>query len=161
VFAINPSGGPASATTHTPSRLVNPDHLHALSTTITPSARLRMRLPPDQSQTNPRTGTTFSFHPQRSDPLRPGSSCIDIAIYRSTTQQLDLARLCVGPTLTPSRKEERRGSGLTEMMKMKTRSGSDELHTDAGVKVTWVLPSGQDLLLPTLSHQTWTNHATR
>lgn len=161
MFAINPSGGPASATTHTSSRLVNPNHLHALSTTITPSARLRMRLPLDQSQTNPRTGTTFSFHPQRSDPLRNGRSCIDIAIYRSTTQQLDLARLSVGPTLTPSRREERRGSGLTEMMKVKTRSGSGGLHTDAGVKVTWVLPSGQDLLLSTLSHQIRNRHATR
>lgn len=161
MFAINPSGGPASATTHTPSRLVNPDHLHALSTTITPSARLRMRLSQDLSQTNPRTGTTFAFQPQLSDPLRPGSSYIDIAIYRSATQQLDLARLCVGPTLTPSRKEERRGSGLTEMMKVKTRSGSGRLDVDSKVKVTWVLPSGRDLLLPTLSDQTKINHATR
>jgi len=161
VFAINPSGGPASATTHIPSRLVNPDHLHALSTTITPSARLRMRSPLDQSQTNPRTATTFSFHQQRSDPLRGGRSCIDIAIYRSAAQQLDLARLSVEPTFTPSRKEERRGSGLTEMMKMKTRSGSGGLDTDSKVKVTWVLPSGQDLLLPTLSHQIRNRHATR
>lgn len=161
MFAINPSGGLASAATHTPARLVNPDHLQALSTTITPSARLRMRLPLDQSQTNPRTGTTFSFHPQRSDPLRGGRLCIDIAIYRSTTQQLDLARLSVGPTLTPSSKEERRGSGLTEMMKVKTRSGSDGLHTDSKVKVSWVLPSGQDSVLPMLSGQSKKHHATR
>ena len=160
MFAINPSGGRASAATHTSSRLVNPNHLHALSTSITPSARLRMRLPQDQSQ-NTHTGTTFAFQPQLLDPLRPGSSCIDIAIYRSTTQQLDLARLSVGPTLTPSRKEERRGSGLTEMIKMKTRAVSDGLHTDSKVKVSWDLPSGQDSVLPMLSGQSKKHHATR
>lgn len=161
MFAINPSGGLASATTHTSSRLVNPDHLHALSTTITPSARLRMRLTQDQSQTNPRTGTTFAFQPQLPDPLRPGSSCIDVAIYRSTTQHLDLARLSVSTTRIENGRGERRGSGLTEMMKMKTRVGPGGLDTDSKVKVTWVLPSGQDLLLPTLSDQTKSNHATR
>jgi hypothetical protein len=119
-----------------------------------------MRLPQDQNH-SVRTGTTFTFLQQRSIPLRPGSSCVDIAIYRTASQQLDLARLSVSTTELESGRGGRKGSGLTEMMKMKTRAGSGGLDVESRVKVTWALPSGQDLVLPAISLKNQKDHVTR
>ena len=97
------------------------------------------------------TGTTFTFRPQLSDPLRPGTSVLDIAIYRSSIQQLDLARLSISSSETTlqSTSMGRRGSGLTEMMKARVGIGGGDLDVASGVKVTWVLPPGQEgVVLP-------------
>lgn len=97
------------------------------------------------------TGTTFTFRPQLSDPLRPGTSVLDIAIYRSSIQQLDLARLSISSSETTlqSTSMGRRGSGLTEMMKARVGIGGGDLDAASGVKVTWVLPPGQEgVVLP-------------
>jgi hypothetical protein len=161
VFAINPSGGLANASTHTPPRLVNPHTLQSLSTTITPSARVRMRSKQEANLAGPMyTGTTFAFRPQLSDPLRPGTSILDLAIYRSSLQQLDLARLTISSVQTSipqSTSMGRRGSGLTEMMKARVGIGGGDLDITSGVKVTWVLPPGQEgMVLPTTAHRTET-----
>jgi hypothetical protein len=153
VFAINPSGGIATASTHTPPRLVNPTHLSSLSTTITPSARLRMRLTQDPTHQAPaRTWTTFAFRPQISDPLRPGTSSVELAIYRSALQQVDLARLSISSPASVeqcSGSQGRRGSGLTEMMKARVGIVGGDLNVESVVKVTWVLPPVQgDVILP-------------
>jgi hypothetical protein len=93
------------------------------------------------------TGTTSSFRPQLSDPLRPGTSVLDLAIYRSSIQQLDLARLSISSaesTISQSSSMGRRGSGLTEMMKARVGIGGGDLDVTSGVKVTWVLPPGRE-----------------
>lgn len=94
------------------------------------------------------TETTFAFSPQLSDPLRPGTSILDLAIYRSSKQQVDLARLSVSSTgttaTTQSTSMGRRGSGLTEMMKARVGTGGNVLDVTSVVKVTWSLPPGQD-----------------
>jgi hypothetical protein len=120
---------------------------------VTPSARLRMRSKQDASLAGPTyTGTTFTFRPQLSDPLRPGTSILDIAIYRSSIQQLDLARLSISSVQTTNAQSTnvgRRGSGLTEMMKARVGIGGGDLDVTSGVKVTWVLPPGQEgVVLP-------------
>jgi len=97
------------------------------------------------------TGTTFTFRTQLSDPLRPGTSVLDLAIYRSSIQQLDLARLSISSSETAlqSTSMGRRGSGLTEMMKARVGIGGGDLDVASGVKVTWVLPPGQEgVVLP-------------
>jgi len=106
------------------------------------------------------TGTTFTFRPQLSDPPRPGTSILDLAIYRSSTQQLDLARLFVSSVRTTNAQSTnvgRRGSGLTEMMKAKVGIGGGDLDIKSVVKVTWVLPPGQEgMVLPTTARKTGT-----
>jgi hypothetical protein len=139
--------------THTPPRLVNPNHIHSLSTTITPSARLRMRLKQDLAHQAPaHTKTTFTFRPQISDPLRPSTSCIEIAIHRSAFQQVDLARLSISSATSMEQgkeSEKRRGSGFTEMMKARVGIVGGDLNVESVVKVAWVLPPGQgDVILP-------------
>jgi hypothetical protein len=97
------------------------------------------------------TGTTFTFRPQLSDPSRPGTSVLDIAIYRSSLQQVDIARLSVASSesIVQSSSIGRRGSGLTEMMKAKVGIVGGDLDVTSGVKVTWVLPPGQEsVMLP-------------
>jgi hypothetical protein len=120
---------------------------------VTPSARLRMRTKQDVNLAGSTyTGTTFTFRPQLADPLRPGTSILDLAIYRSSIQQLDLARLSISSTETSiaqSSSMGRRGSGLTEMMKAKVGIGGGDLDIKSEVKVTWVLPPGQEgVVLP-------------
>jgi hypothetical protein len=106
------------------------------------------------------TGTTFTFRPQLSDPLRPGTSVLDLAIYRSSIQQLDLARLSISSTestTAQSMSMGRKGSGLTEMMKARVGIGGGDLDVTSGVKVTWVLPPGQEgVVLPTTAHKSGT-----
>jgi hypothetical protein len=122
---------------------------------VTPSARLRMRSKQEANLAGPTyTRTTFTFRPQLSDPLRPGTSVLDIAMYRSSIQQLDLARLSVSSSesTVQSSSMGRRGSGLTEMMKAKVGIGGGDLDITSGVKVTWVLPPGQEgVVLPTIA----------
>jgi len=97
-------------------------------------------------------GTTFVFRPQLSDPLRSGTSVLDLAIYRSTMKQVDLARLSISSTGTTTAQPKsmgRRGSGLTEMMKAKVGIGGSDLDVTSLIKVTWVLPSGKEgVVLP-------------
>jgi hypothetical protein len=51
----------------------------------------------------------------------------------------------------------KRGSGLTEMMKAKVGIGGGDLDVASGVKVTWVLPPGQEgMILPTTARRTGT-----
>jgi len=96
-------------------------------------------------------GSTFAFRPQLSDPLRSCTSVLDLAIYRSTLKQVDLARLSISAyeATTHSKSMGRRGSGLTEMMKAKVGIGGSDLDITSLVKVTWALPPGQDeVVLP-------------
>jgi hypothetical protein len=152
VFAVNPSGGPPTAHGHVTAILPNPRTLSTLSTVVTPSARLRMRMP--ISQTEPHAPqstvrTTFDFEVQREHPLQAETSCLDVSIYRSTTQQLDRARLIVSyPTQhapkaqQPEHQVARRASALTEMMKARVGMGSADFDVSSSVKVTWGLPVG-------------------
>jgi hypothetical protein len=152
VFAVNPSGGPPTAHGHVTAILPNPRSLSTLSTVVTPSARLRMRMP--ISQTEPHAPqstvrTTFTFGIQRQHPFQAETSCLDVSIYRSTAQQLDRARLIVSyPTQhtpkvqLPERQVARRASALTEMMKARVGMGSADFDVSSSVKVTWGLPVG-------------------
>ena len=112
---------------------------------------MRTNEPNHPAQTH--TGTTFAFRSQLSDPLRPGTSVLDLAIYRSAMKQVDLARLSIsftGTTVsTQSTSMGRRGSGLTEMMKARVGIGGGDLDVTSVVKATWALPSGQEgVVLP-------------
>lgn len=164
VFAINPSGGTTSAATHVPVRLPNPSQLHPLSTIVTPTVRVRFRLRShaDQSQLQNDQNSfdtdliaTFTFLQYRQNPLRPGMSCLDMALYRPTLGQLDLARISahgVQPAHAPvsegTRAREtdltKRASALTEMMKTRVGMANSDLEVKSVLKATWQLPSGPD-----------------
>lgn len=145
VFAINPSGGPSSAGTHVPIKLPNPTRLSSLSTTITPSARLRPRLRRNIKDASdlPDTdlGATLTFLPYRPHPLH-GVSCLDLALYRPALSQVDLARLSVRKVQpsVPEMEVTKRASALTEMMRAKVGLVASDLGVESGVQATWQMP---------------------
>lgn len=153
MFAINPSGGSTSAITHVPIRLSNPESLPPLSTTITPSARIRPRkrilTDMDTPQIPSDLGAVFTFLPYRRNPLLPAVSCLDIALYRPSLGQIDITRLSVRAVQpsAPQMEVTRRASALTEMMRAKVGLVASDLGVDSTICATWQLPldSLQDL----------------
>jgi hypothetical protein len=111
----------------------------------------------DPNQSTSRTKTGFTFQQQYHDPLRPGTSCLDLSIYRDRVHQVDLARLSISstsvsrPTLQGDHANSgRRGSGLTEMMKAKVGFVGGDLDVSSKVMASWALPVGQEgVSLPT------------
>ncbi|WRT70766.1 uncharacterized protein IL334_007765 [Kwoniella shivajii] len=157
VFPITPSGGPPSASTHATDKFVNPSQLHPLSTVISPTARLRPRLSPHDTdplaapnKAPPSEEAVFNFLSLRQHPLSRKTFYQDISMFRPSSNTLELARLSVHPmehanaTEKETRSLQRRGSALTEMMRSKAFGEGSDLGVEANVKAAWSLPDGVD-----------------
>lgn len=154
VFAVNPDGGAASALSHIPARYPNPTNMASLSMVVTPSARLRPPRPTDHSDDLLPSGrssvcvSVAAFLAQRRDPLQPGTSALDVAVFRLEPGQIELARLSISTAQSPDSGRSgqdtfsRRPSALTEMMRNRYTAHGDLKVEDAG-KGRWLIPHGE------------------
>lgn len=155
VFPVCPGGGKPTAASHVPLKLTNAHILPALSVGIVPCARIRPYRAGssenlhEKAEAEGTSGNAVSmFAALRVHPLGKGTLCQDIAIFRSSKAELDLARLAahqVAPKVAspPAEGHRRLSSNLTEMMRQKAglRSESD-LDVKSAVMARWALPIG-------------------
>ena len=153
IFFITPFGGPSSAASHVNLRITNPEMLYPLSTILHPVTRLRSKSDPPDGRLQDPTHTAaylpagiFKFCGYRQHPLDERVFCLDIAIFRPASAEVNLARLSVSKlkdSLPSTAVTESRSSALTDMMRHRAGlTGQSQLSVTQGVKARWLLPLG-------------------
>lgn len=155
VYPIIPTGGSPSTASHLSAKNTNPQQLYPLSSIITAAARLRPTRTERQSLGSSTSDTVSipegpgiaSIGKIRADPLHSNQFCQDIAIFRPTTQTVDMSRLVLRKAAPPKPQVvpgQRRASALTEMMRSKAGLGGEgtDLTVEKLIKARWYLPLG-------------------
>jgi hypothetical protein len=153
VYPMHPSGAPATTITHLSLKMLNPTQRYPLSEIVESSARIRSASGPNIGSES--TEVSSFFAQWQSHPLDQGTFCQDITIFRPPHQTIELHRVSVKQAVSGTiagslgSLAAKRGSGITEMMRMKSRSDvEDQFVAEHGVKARWSLPTvEQDLLV--------------
>ena len=100
----------------------------------------------------------FTYISYRQNPFKKGVFYQDMAVYRSTTAQLELARLCVQAVIPGNENglngiaTQKRASALTEMMLRRAGlAEQSDLSISHEVKARWMLPLGASLGSPAIT----------